>query len=146
MTIPDQRHAAVEEATVAHPSVGTLVKEASTHLSTLMRSEVELAKAELKAEVKKAATGSIELVVAGVLVLVALPFIFVTIAEVLIMLGLPRWAGYLCIVGFFFLLAAVFALLGIRKVKKIKKPERTVDAMKKNAEIARSFKKPESVA
>lgn len=146
MTIPDQRHAAVEEATVAHPSVGTLVKEASTHLSTLVRSEVELAKSELKAEVKKAATGSIALVVAGVLMLVALPFIFVTLAEVLIMVGLPRWAGYLCIVGFFFVLAAVSALIGIRKIKKIKKPERTVDSMKKNAEITRSFKKPEKVA
>ncbi len=146
MTIPVTRHAAVEETEVAHPSVGTLVKEASDHLSTLVRSEVELAKTELKAEVKKATTGSISLILAGVLALVALPFIFVTLAEVLILVGLPRWAGYACIVGFFFVLAALFALLGIRKIKKIKKPERTVSSMKKNSEIARAFKKPGKAA
>ena len=146
MTIPDPRHAAVEETEVAHPSIGTLVKEASDHLSTLVRSEVELAKSEVKSEVKKATTGSISLIIAGVLALVAIPFIFVTLAEVLILIDLPRWAGYGCIVLLFFILAGIFALLGIRKIKKIKKPERTVDSMKKNAEITRAFKKAEQAA
>lgn len=127
-----------------HPSIGTLVKETSEHFSTLLRSEIELAKSEVTKEVKKGVTGSIFLVIAAVVALLALPFVFFTLAEVLIAIGLPRWAGFAIITGFFFLLAGFFAFLGIRKLKKIKKPERTVDSLKKNKEIANAFKSSEA--
>ena len=39
-------------------TVGSLVREATTHLSTLVRAEVELAKNEIASEAKKAAKGS----------------------------------------------------------------------------------------
>ena len=58
-------------------SIGTLVKNASTHVSTLMRAEIELAKTEVTEQVKKAATGSGFFVVALVLLLMAFfPFVF----------------------------------------------------------------------
>lgn len=124
----------------AHPSIGTLVKETTTHFSTLLRSEIELAKSEVGKEAKKAVAGSIFLVVAGVVALLALPFVFVTIAEVLIgPVGLARWLGYLIVVVFFFLVAAVSAFLGIRKFKKVHAPERTVDSLKKDAELTKVF-------
>ena len=41
----------------AEPSIGQLVSDASTHLSTLIHSEIELAKLELRSTVKNAGTG-----------------------------------------------------------------------------------------
>src|SRR5437764_8761033 len=46
-------------------SVGDLVREVTTHLSTLVRAEVELARAEVTAEVKKGVTGSVFFAVAA---------------------------------------------------------------------------------
>lgn len=124
----------------AHPSIGTLVKETTTHFSTLLRSEIELAKSEVGKEAKKAVAGSVFLVIAAVVALLALPFVFVTIAEVLIgPVGLARWLGYLIVVVFFILLASAFAFLGIRKFKRVHAPERTVESLKKNAELGKAF-------
>ena len=53
-------------------SVGTLVKEVTTHVSTLVRAEVELAKQEVTAEVKKGVQGSIFFVLAAVVALFSL--------------------------------------------------------------------------
>ena len=58
---PDGRHAAPANAPAvaqpAEPSLGQLVSDASTHLSTLVHSEIELAKLELRSTVKNAGTG-----------------------------------------------------------------------------------------
>ena len=62
-------------------SVGSLVKEVSTHVSTLVRAEVELAKTEITAEVKKGVQGSVFFVVAGVVALFSLFFFFIAVSE-----------------------------------------------------------------
>ena len=68
---------------LAEQSIGSLVKEATAHVSTLVRAEVELARAEVTAEVKKGLQGSIFFIVALVILLFSLFFLFFTIAEVL---------------------------------------------------------------
>ncbi|MDF2824126.1 MAG: hypothetical protein K0R68_1534, partial [Mycobacterium sp.] len=45
-------------AVPADPSIGDLVKDATTQVSTLVRAEVELARAEITRDVKKGLTGS----------------------------------------------------------------------------------------
>lgn len=117
-------------------SLGDLVKDASVHLSTLVRSEIELAKVELAAETKKAVRGAVYFIVALAVVLLALPFIFVTLAEVLIAIGLPRWLGYLCITALFLLIAGLFGFLGYRKVRKLRAPQRTIETVKGHAALA----------
>lgn len=140
MSTPRPRHAA-DELDVAHPSVGTLVKEASEQFSTLMRGEIELAKTEVKGEIKNGVAGSGLLVAGGVVVLVGLPFLFVTLAEVLIgPIGLPRWLGYLIIFVLFVLIGAVLALLGLKKVKKVRAPEKTISSLKKNQSLVSAVK------
>lgn len=140
MTAAGPRHAA-PEVDIAHPSVGTLVKEASGHFSTLLRSEIELAKSEVKGEVKKAVTGSGFLAAAGVIVALSFPFFFVFVAELLVdPIGLPRWSAYLIVFAFFIVVAALLALLGIKKVKKVRAPERTISSVKKNAELIEAIK------
>jgi len=51
----------VELPQLADASLGELVREAATHFSTLFRSEVELAKAEVTREVRKGVTGVLRL-------------------------------------------------------------------------------------
>lgn len=118
-------------------SLGDLVKEASVHLSTLLRSELELAKLELAAEAKKAVRGAIFFISALAVVLLALPFLFVTLAEVLIEIGLVRWLGYLVVTLLFFIVAGLLAFLGYRKVRRLRAPQRTIETVKGHAALAR---------
>ncbi len=119
------------------PSVGELVRQASEHVSTLVRGEIELAKAELSGSVKRAGVGGGLLAGAGAVVLLSLPFLFVVFAELLVELGLVRWAAYLIVWVFFLIVAVILALLGRRSLKKVRKPERTMETVKDTAEWAR---------
>ena len=119
------------------PSVGELVRRASENVSTLVRGEIELAKAELSTTVKRAGVGGGMLAAAGVILLFSVPFLFVVIAEVLVAVGLPRWLSYLIVWVVFLLIAAVLALLGRRQLKKMSKPERTLKTAKDTASWAR---------
>jgi uncharacterized membrane protein YqjE len=115
------------------PSVGELVRRASENVSTLVRGEIELAKAELSTTVKRAGVGGGLLAAAAVLLLYSVPFLFVVIAEVLVAVGLPRWLSYLIVWVFFLLIAAVLALIGRRQLKKMRAPERTLKTAKDTA-------------
>ena len=64
-------------------SIGALVTDVTTQLSNLVRAEVELAKAEVTAEVRKGVTGSAFFTVAAVIGLFSLFFLFFTLAELL---------------------------------------------------------------
>ena len=113
-------------------SIGGLVKDATTHLSTLIRSEVELAKTEVTAEVKKGVKGSVFFVVALVVVLYSLFFFFFFLAELLQYLLLP-WASYLVVFVLMLLVAGFSALLGWQRVRKIRAPERTISSVRDTA-------------
>ena len=89
---------------LSEQSIGNLVKEATAHVSTLVRAEVELARAEVTAEVKKGLQGSIFFIVALVIVLFSLFFLFFTIAEV-IAIWLPEWAAFAITFGIMLLAA-----------------------------------------
>ena len=123
-------------------SVGELVREVTTHLSTLVRAEVELAKSEVTAEVKKGVTGSVFFAVAAVIGLFSLFFLFFTLAE-LLALVLLRWAAFAIVFGLMLLGAAVFGFLGYQKVRKIRKPERTIDSLRESAQVLQHRGRPE---
>lgn len=108
-------------------TLGQLVASASQDISTLVRSEIALAKAEVSGQVKKAGVGGGLLAAAGVVVFYSVYFIFTTIAEGIEALGLPRWLSFLIVTVLMLLIAGVLALLGIRKMKTVKpKPEKTI--------------------
>ena len=111
------------------PSVGTLVQSAMADVSTLIRGEIELAKAEIGKSAKKAGISVGLFAAAGVLAAFAGIYLFVTIAEALTALGLPRWVSYGIVTVFLLLLAGVAALIGMRLIKKIEKPERTLETL-----------------
>ncbi|ANY06444.1 hypothetical protein AFB00_09230 [Pseudonocardia sp. HH130630-07] len=115
-------------------SLGALAKDVTTHLSTLVRSEVELAKAEVTAEVKKGVQGSVFFVIAAVIGLFSLFYLFFTLAEFL-SLWLNRAAGFGITFLVMLLAAGLFGFLGYLRVRKIRKPERTIDSLKDSAQV-----------
>jgi uncharacterized membrane protein YqjE len=119
------------------PSVGELVRRASENVSTLVRAEIELAKAELSTTVKRGGIGGGMLAAAAALLVFSVPFLFVVIAELLHWFGLWRWLSYLIVWVFFLLLAGVLALLGRSQLKKMKAPERTIKTAKDTAAWAK---------
>jgi uncharacterized membrane protein YqjE len=114
----------------AEPSVGQLVSDVSTHLSSLIHDEIELGKVEIRSSVKNAGTGIGFFGAAAVVLVFSLTFGLIALAEGLIAIGLWRWLAYLCVFGFLLLLVGAFAYLGIRKVKRVKAPQRTISTSK----------------
>lgn len=126
------------------PSVGELVRQASEHVSTLVRGEIELAKTELTGTVKRAGIGGGLLGAAAAVLVFSVPFLFVVLAEVLVAIGLYRWLSYLIVWVIFLLVAGVLALIGRRQLKKVRKPERTLETVKETAAWARHPTSPET--
>jgi uncharacterized membrane protein YqjE len=113
----------------AEPSLGDLVKDATAQMSTLVRAEVELARAEITRDVKKGLTGSIFFIAALVVLFYSTFFFFFFLAE-LLHLWIWRWAAYLIVFGIMVVVTAVLALFGFLKVRRIRGPRQTIASVK----------------
>lgn len=118
------------------PSVGTLAKSAMADVSTLIRSEIELAKTEITTSAKRGGVGAAAFAAAGVMLAFAAFFFFFFVAE-LLDLWLPRWAAFLIVFVFLVVAAIVVGLVGLRFFKKIEKPERTLETLSDLPDLAR---------
>jgi Putative Actinobacterial Holin-X, holin superfamily III len=108
-------------------TLGQLVADATHDISSIMRSEILLAKAEVGADVKKAAAGGVMFAVAGVFAFLALILLLIAAAYGLVAAGLTPWLSFLIVAGALLVVGAILALVGKRAVGKIKgKPERTI--------------------
>lgn len=116
-------------AVSADPSIGDLVKDATTQVSTLVRAEVELARAEITRDVKKGLTGSIYFILALVVLFYSTFFFFFFAAE-LLDTWLWRWVAFLIVFAVMVLTTAVLALLGYLKVRRIRGPQQTIESVK----------------
>ncbi|WP_333618337.1 phage holin family protein [Dietzia sp.] len=113
-------------------SIGDLVKNATTQVSTLVRSEIELAKTEVTEQVKKAGIGGGMFAAALVLLLLSLPpltFMFAKLISMWMGTKTWDWFGFLIIFLVLLVLAIICALIGVIKVKAIRKPQRTMDSV-----------------
>lgn len=115
-------------------SIGNLVKDATTQVSTLVRAEVALAKAEVTGEIKKGLQGSLFFILALAVVVFSAFFFFFFLAETLD-IWLPRWAAFLIVFVFMLLVAALLGFLGYRRVKKLRKPEKTIESLKQASTV-----------
>ena len=120
------------EQPVDTSSIGSLVKDASEHLSVLVRSEIELAKLEIAQSAKAGAKGAIFFIGAAVIGLVSLIFGWFALAEVLA-IWLPRWAAYLIVLGLMVVAIVLLVLLGVKKMKQIRKPRKTIETLSETA-------------
>ena len=131
------KHAKPATAGAAEPSIGSLVSDATTQLSTLIHSEIELAKLELRSTVKNAGAGVGLFAAAAVVLVFSLTFGFFAAAEGLATV-VSRWAAFLIVFGLQLLAVGLCVLLGIRKVKRIRAPQRTISTTRETVEIGRA--------
>jgi membrane protein implicated in regulation of membrane protease activity len=124
-------------AGATEPSVGSLVQSAMADFSTLVRGEIELAKAEVGKSAKKAGIGAGAFGAAGVVLAFSAFFFFIALAEFITWLGLQRWISYLIVWFALVLVAGLAALVGRRFIKKIEKPERTLETLHDLPEVLR---------
>lgn len=117
-------------APVDDPTIGKLVADVSRDVSALVQSEIKLAKTELRVSAKAGGLGAVLFVVAGFLGLLITVLLSVAFAYFLTMTGLhPAWC-FLIVAGAYLLLAVALILLGVRKMKKIRAPEKTIETAK----------------
>jgi hypothetical protein len=129
------------EDTSGRPSIGELFSDISADLSTLMRQEVELAKAEAKQSATRAGKG------AGMLGGAGLAGYFV-----LLFLSLAAWWGLgtaiglgwsaLVIAGVWAIVTAVLAMRGRAELKSVSGMPRTADSMKRIPQAAVGHESP----
>jgi uncharacterized integral membrane protein len=128
--LTDQNATASGARHAAEPSLGELVAEASASFSTILRGEIDLAKLELRSSLKHAGVGAGFFAAAGVLLVFSLVFGFIALAEGLVTIGIWRWLAYLIVFAFMLALIGLLVVMGIKKMKRIKSPERTIATSK----------------
>ncbi|MFB6775860.1 MULTISPECIES: phage holin family protein [unclassified Streptomyces] len=124
----------------ADRSLGQLVASATAEMSALVHDEIALAKAEVRQDVKRGATGSVAFIVAGVLILFSLPVLSFAAAYGIHNLGLGLAWSFLIVGGAFILLAIVLALIAMAKFKKVKPPEKSIASAKLSAAVLQGVK------
>ncbi|MEO5982132.1 MAG: phage holin family protein [Pedococcus sp.] len=128
---------APKEATVER-TLGQLVADATHDVSTIVRSEIALAKAEITTEAKTAGKSVAMFAAAAFVGLLGLIFLFHTLVAVLD-IWLPEWAGYLITTGLLFAVAAVLALVGKKNIANLNpKPERTIKNAQETVQALKS--------
>jgi hypothetical protein len=119
--------AADTQPDVGETSVGELLAEVSRDLSTLMRQEVELAKAELKQEVTKTGKGAGMLGGAGFAGYMVLLFLSIALWSGLSNVMDAGWAA-LIVAVLWAVIGAILFVTGRSTLRTVHpKPERTVD-------------------
>lgn len=121
-------------------TLGQLVSDASRDLSAIMRSEVALAKAEVKAEATTAVMGGAMFAVAGVVAFLAVILLLFAAVYGLVEAGLDRWLSFLIIAVVLLIIGGILALIGKSRLSKLSKPERTMRTTKETVETLKSAK------
>ena len=110
------------------PTIGKLVSDASRDISTLISKEIQLLKSELKVSAMSGGLGIALFGAAAFLLLIAIILFSMTAAYFINWSGdglALHWA-FLIVTGFYVLLAVLLAYIGLRKVKQVKAPERSI--------------------
>jgi uncharacterized membrane protein YqjE len=101
----------------------------------LLRAEARLARAELKAEAKKATAGSGMLAAGGVVLLLGamalVAFLIIALANVM-----PAWASALLVTVVLLAVGAGVAMAGAKRLKTIHAPRKTIQTLKEDSQWA----------
>ncbi|MBD0293389.1 MAG: phage holin family protein [Jiangellaceae bacterium] len=118
-------------------SIGQLVAGIRQDLNALVRGEIELAKAELRDSAAQAGVGAGLLGAAAYLAVLASIVGSVALGYALVALGLhPAWA-FLVVAVFYLLVAGVLALVGRRRLTRVRGPERAKRTAARAAQVLR---------
>ena len=121
------------------PTIGRLVSDATRDVSSLIRNEIQLAKSEITFSIKAGGIGIALFAAAGFFALMALIMLSVAIAYFIHWNGEGlslHWA-FLIVFGFYLLVAALLGLIGVRKVKKVRGPQKAIAQANETKQILR---------
>lgn len=111
------------------PGIVELVRSAAADTTELVRQQIELTKAEVKENVRTAGSSFGLLAVGGAVVGMGGIFLLVTLAYVLVQLGLPTWAGFGIVTLLLFLIGGILLIIGAKRAKTVHGPERAMAAL-----------------
>jgi uncharacterized membrane protein YqjE len=118
---------------------GEIVKELAEEVSSLVRAELDLAKAELTEKGKRAGIGLGELGAAGIVALYALGALTACFIALLALVA-PVWAAALVVTVVYAIIALVLYLVGRQQLQQglPPTPERTQQTIKEDIEWAKT--------
>jgi hypothetical protein len=117
------------------PTIGKLVGDVSKDVSSLIRSEIALAKTELKFSAKAGGVGIALFAAAGFLLVLAVIMLSVAFAYFINFTGLDLAWCFLIVFGVYALIAAVLGLIGYRNVRKVRGPEASIEQLKETKAV-----------
>jgi uncharacterized protein (DUF2062 family) len=118
-------------------SISEVLQDAFRNLQAIVRSEVQLAKAELREEIVKAKSAALGLAVGAASGLFCLLFLLLAIMYALALV-VPTWAAALIVAVILCATAAATLHAGLKQLKKVHPvPTETVESMKENAKWVR---------
>ncbi len=125
--------ARAESSTPGDASTGELIGRLTTQTSRLVRDELKLAQAELTTKAKQGGKGAGMVGAAGVVALYGLG-VLIAAAVVALALVLPLWLSAVIVAVVLFVVAAVVALAGKKKLTQATPalPEQTMDNLKRD--------------
>jgi fatty acid desaturase len=111
----------------AERTLGQLVSDATQDISSIVRSEVALAKAEIAADAKKAGLGAGMFAAAGIFAFLALILLLIAAAYGLVAAGLAPWLAFLIVALVLLITGAVLVAVGKHSIDSVQgKPERAI--------------------
>ena len=120
-------------------SIADVLKTALNDAQDLIRGEIALARAELRAEGRRLAAGAAALISAAVAALIAVVFLLTAVAWAFVPLfGWPAWTGFAIVGLVVAIAAAVLAVVGKNRLAAERHMPRTMDTMKENMEWMRA--------
>lgn len=119
------------------PTIGRLIAEISSDMSSLVKHEIALAKSELKISVKASGWGIAFIAIAAFLGLMVLILGSITIALLLTFTGLHAAWAFGIVTLFYLLVAVVLVVLAYFKFKKVRMPEKTIETAQAIPEVFR---------
>jgi ABC-type Fe3+-siderophore transport system permease subunit len=121
------------------PSIADVIKNAIRDAQDLVLSEVALAKAEVREEVRRVSVGAGLLAGAALAAAMAVIFLMTTVAlAIAVLLGWPLWSGFGIVTVFVALAAGALGYIGKKRITAARHMPRTVDALKENIEWMRA--------
>lgn len=121
-------------------TLGQLMSDASRDLTTILRSEVALAKAELKTDVQAAAVGAAMFAAAGAVAFLAVILLLIAAGYGLVAAGLPPWLAFLAVAVVLLLATAVLALVGKSRISRAGPPQRTIRTSRETVKTLKTLK------
>jgi uncharacterized membrane protein YqjE len=126
-------------ATADRP-IAAVLHDIVSNVQDIVRSEVRLAKTELKEEVSKARSAGLLCGIGALMLSFTTLFVLLAIVYALSSV-VPDWAAALIVAAGVGLIAAICLGVGVKRLKTVRTPPRTAATLKENVEWAKQLTK-----